>query len=328
MVTSKDVAALAGVSQSTVSYVMSGTRKISPRTRARVEAAMLALGYQPNANARALAGSRTNVIGLVVELSGGIQMAGAIPFIDTIAAVARKGNHDVVLVSAAEGAAGIERLVRRSVVDAIVLMDIEPQDSRLSTLRELGVPAVLIGRPDDPGGLVCVDYDSERAGWLAVTELLAKGAEEVLLLGEPSARSGTIRNTIALFEAGARAAADRQGVPVQVLEPPGKGKAAFDQIADCLAELVTRSGGVVARTPQAVDALLQASLLAHLDDGSVPVVGVCPDDYAETLRRPLTNVSPEPREVSRLAVEAVFAQLADKAPGPAVRLVQPRLTRR
>jgi DNA-binding LacI/PurR family transcriptional regulator len=40
MVTSRDVARLAGVSQSTVSYVMSGRRSISPETRRRVEAAI------------------------------------------------------------------------------------------------------------------------------------------------------------------------------------------------------------------------------------------------------------------------------------------------
>ena len=65
MATSRDVAALAGVSQSTVSYVMSGTRSISPQTRKRVEAAMTELGYHPTANARALASNRANVIGLI-----------------------------------------------------------------------------------------------------------------------------------------------------------------------------------------------------------------------------------------------------------------------
>ncbi|MEU4601960.1 LacI family DNA-binding transcriptional regulator [Kribbella sp. NPDC023972] len=65
--TSKDVAALAGVSQSTVSYVLSGKRPISAETRQRVEDAIAELTYQPNAGARALRGRRTNVVALVVR---------------------------------------------------------------------------------------------------------------------------------------------------------------------------------------------------------------------------------------------------------------------
>src|SRR5258706_12188489 len=64
--TSKDVARLAGVAQSTVSYVMSGNRPISDATRTRVLEAIEALTYQPNAGARALASQRTRVIGLMV----------------------------------------------------------------------------------------------------------------------------------------------------------------------------------------------------------------------------------------------------------------------
>src|SRR3954452_21456189 len=49
--TSKDVARLAGVSQSTVSYVMTGKRPISESTRQRVLAAIEELTYEPNQGA-------------------------------------------------------------------------------------------------------------------------------------------------------------------------------------------------------------------------------------------------------------------------------------
>src|SRR3954470_11569834 len=87
--TSKDVARIAGVSQSTVSYVMTGKRPISERTRQRVLAAMEELTYEPNAGARALAGRRTQVVGLVVPFQPRAGTAGLLPFIETIAACAR-----------------------------------------------------------------------------------------------------------------------------------------------------------------------------------------------------------------------------------------------
>ncbi|MFD1049048.1 LacI family DNA-binding transcriptional regulator, partial [Kibdelosporangium lantanae] len=49
MVTLVDVARHAGVSASTVSYVLSGKRSISEETRRRVEQAVTELGYHPNA---------------------------------------------------------------------------------------------------------------------------------------------------------------------------------------------------------------------------------------------------------------------------------------
>src|SRR3954471_16938679 len=88
--TSKDVARIAGVSQSTVSYVMTGKRPISESTRQRVMAAIEELTYEPNQGARALASQRTNVVGLVVPFSPGADTGALLPFIETIASTARE----------------------------------------------------------------------------------------------------------------------------------------------------------------------------------------------------------------------------------------------
>ena len=66
-VTSHDVAELAGVSRTTVSYVLNRveTANISEDTRKRVYAAAEALGYVPNAAAQMLAGQRSHIVGLV-----------------------------------------------------------------------------------------------------------------------------------------------------------------------------------------------------------------------------------------------------------------------
>ncbi|MGW4796095.1 LacI family DNA-binding transcriptional regulator, partial [Nonomuraea sp. NPDC004297] len=138
--TSKDVAALAGVSQSTVSYVLSGKRPISAETRQRVEAAIERLTYQPNAGARALRGRRTNVIALVARLSESTDVADTIPYIDTVVAQARGRDFDVVLVTAGQGPGELVRLAKRSICDGVVLMDIRGRDDRLATAAALGLP--------------------------------------------------------------------------------------------------------------------------------------------------------------------------------------------
>jgi len=67
-VTSQDVAELAGVSRTTVSFVLNDVSgaKISAETRQRVLEAARQLNYYPASSARSLASGRTNVIGLVV----------------------------------------------------------------------------------------------------------------------------------------------------------------------------------------------------------------------------------------------------------------------
>ncbi len=64
-----DVAKLAGVSQTTVSFVVNDVEgaNIPPETKSRVWAAVKELGYRPNAIARGLRSNRTHTIGFVTD---------------------------------------------------------------------------------------------------------------------------------------------------------------------------------------------------------------------------------------------------------------------
>lgn len=327
--TAAEVAKLAGVSQSTVSYVMSGTRSISGETRERVLAAMRELSYQPNASARALAGRRTSVIGLVVRLAGDTQIPSTYPFIETVTEVARRREYDVVLATGEEGPAEIQRLAMRSIVDAIVLMDIRRKDPRVDVVPTVGVPVVLIGVPDAAEGLHCFDLDSETAGRLAVLELADSGSSEVVLVGEPAMSLETTPNAVARFERGARAEARRRGVTVRMRSRARRNRAGLDDLRRAVRQWAGRRTGVVARSPATLDALLDAFLLEGIEPGAdMPLVALCSDDHAESRRVSVTNVSPEAREISRRAMEAVLALLDGTSRAPGVELVTPRLTRR
>ena len=65
-VTIKDIARIAGVSTSTVSRALSGSKELSEATRERIVKICNEQGYRVNALARSLIRSRTNVIGLIV----------------------------------------------------------------------------------------------------------------------------------------------------------------------------------------------------------------------------------------------------------------------
>ena len=109
-----DVARLARVSVSTVSYVLTGTRPISAATRTKVLAAMAELDYQPNAMARGLATRRSRIVGLLMPmdergLAGdqwrGVAFAGFLQQGEGVQAVAAFR----ALLIVARGAAAVEQ---------------------------------------------------------------------------------------------------------------------------------------------------------------------------------------------------------------------------
>jgi DNA-binding LacI/PurR family transcriptional regulator len=328
--TSRDVARVAGVSQSTVSYVMSGRRSISAETRKRVLDAIEQLTYQPNAGARALASQRTQVVGLVVPFGPTADTAGLLPFIETIASCARAEDHDVLLVTADEGAAGLVRLAGRALCDAIVLMGIGADDARIPVAATLSVPVILIGVPDDSAGLHCVDVDFELAGALAVDELAGLGHERVVLIGHPAEVIERDINFVRRFQRGAEAAAGRHGVGYSVVAPVPPDTAGAREAVERALEGGGRPGIVVPNS-QAVGPVLHALIERRLVPGrDISLIGLCTDAAAEATTPAVTNVSLEPRDVSRRAMEILF-HLLDRggdAPAQLVELIPPRLTRR
>lgn len=103
MVTLAEVAQHAGVSASTVSYVLSGKRSISASTRERVELSIQQLGYHPNAGARALASSRSNIIALMVPLRTDMYVPVMMEIAIAVATSARTHGYDVLLLTGEEG---------------------------------------------------------------------------------------------------------------------------------------------------------------------------------------------------------------------------------
>jgi DNA-binding LacI/PurR family transcriptional regulator len=330
--TSKDVARIAGVSQSTVSYVMTGKRPISEHTRRRVLAAMEQLTYEPNAGARALAGRRTQVVGLVVPFDAAADMAGLLPFIETITSSARAHDYEVLLVTADEGSAGLRRLAGRALCDAIIMMDIREQDERVPVAASLPVPVVLVGVPDDPAGLYCVDLDFEAAARMAVDELVDTQHDEIIVLGYAAAMKLRKVNFVGRFLRSAREQAQARKIPLTVLEPVEVARAAIAEAFDhVLARSAGRRLGLVVPDGGAMGWLLQALRSRGVVPGrDLSIIGLGTDRQAEDSDPPYTNVSLEPRDVSRRAMETLF-WLLDPTPGvgrPAVDLVAPHLTRR
>jgi LacI family transcriptional regulator len=324
-VTITDVARHAGVALSTVSYVLSGKRVISATTRQRVLASVRALGYHPNAGARALASKRSNVIALVLPLRSGMHVPVLMQFATAVVSSARQFNHDVLLMTADEGPDGLTRIAASAMVDGLIAMDVEMRDPRVPLLRVLDRPSVLIGFPADASGLTCVDLDFYRAGAACVEHLAGLGHREVALLGAPSVvyerNTGFAHRT----RAGFLEAAERQGVAA-VAHPCEENAAAVEEELRSL--LVHRPGltGLVVHNEAAVGHVLAAlPALGRSVPQNMSVLAICPDEVAERSSPALSSVLVPADAVGREAVSLLMRKL-DGESVPDATLLDPQLT--
>jgi DNA-binding LacI/PurR family transcriptional regulator len=321
-----DVAKTAGVSASTVSYVLSGKRPISAATRHRVERAIEQLGYRPHAGARALASARTNVIALMAPLRVGVNVGVIMQFVAGVVTSARAVDHDVLLLTQ-DDTTGLDRVASGSMVDALVMMDVEDDDPRIPVLVGLKQPTVLIGLPRDPAGLSCVDLDFEAAGRTAVRHLLDRGHRRVALIGSPPAVLERHTSYAERMLRGFTTACEQAGATFAVEPAESSVAGAYDAV-DRLLDSMPGVTGVVVHNEVALP-----HVLAHLRErgksvpGDVSVVAVCPTDVALAMQSPVTSVDIPAEAIGRVAVEMVVARLGGDQPAE-TRLLAPVLTDR
>lgn len=326
MPTMSDVARAAGVSASTVSYVLSGKRSISEQTRRQVQEAIDRLGYSPHAGARSLASNRSNVLGLMAPLRADVNVSVVMQFVAAVVSAAREFNQDVLLLTQ-EDAGGIERVTSQSMVDGLIMMDIEAADPRIPRLAKLRKPAVLIGVPDNAQGLSCVDFDFAAASRIAVQHLAGLGHRHIAFIGSPPAslaRHATYADRAAAgFEQACRSSdisfslhacgatsADLSGVLDELFGAGAAGPA--------VTGLVVHNEWLV---PMLREALGGLGLSIPKD---VSVVAVAPSDVATASLHPWTAVSIPATDIGRAAVEMVMHRLnADKP--VEMRLIVPAL---
>lgn len=326
MATMNDVARVAGVSTSTVSYVLSGKRAISAETRHQVLAAIEKLGYSPHAGARALASNRSNVLGLMVPLRADVNVSVVMQFVTAVVTTARTFEQDVLLLTQ-DDIGGIERVTSQSIVDGLLMMDVEAKDPRIPLLVKMRKPAVLIGVPDDSFGLSCVDFDFAAASRVSVRHLLELGHRRIALIGSPKAsleRHATYADRVLRgFEDACRDGG------VEFTSRACESSAAA--LAEVLEELVTgplAATGLVVHNefllPILRDTLASMGLKVPED---LSVVAIAPTDVALASTVPWTAVSIPAQDIGRTAVEMVMERLHSEKPTE-VRLIVPTVVQR
>ncbi|MCP3733737.1 LacI family DNA-binding transcriptional regulator [Sphingomonas sp. RP10(2022)] len=327
--TSFDIAALAGVSQPTVSRALRGDRTVSSATRMRIEAIARQLNYKVDKNASSLRRGQSMTLALLFfedPLDDGsfinpffLSMLGSI-----LRTCAARGYD--LLTSFQQLSANWHRDFEDSrKADGIILLgygDYELYKARLEALVAQGTHFVRWGSVDPDNLGVTIGCDNVAGGRMAGEHLIARGAKRIAFVGEandhyPEFRDRYCGLCATLREAGLPV---HPGLHVDALSVEQSGYDATRRLIarDLPFDALFAASDVIALG--AARALTEAQLRVPQD---VAIIGFDDIPAAATTQPPLTTIAQDYRKAGEVLVDTLLRRIAEEPTDTA--LLQPRL---
>lgn len=180
-----DVARLAKVSHQTVSRVLNNNPSIRPETKTRVLKAMESLGYRPSLAARALASSRSKMLGI---LSSDTDFTGPAAMVHHMEAAARAQGYFVVTVGIDANdeqsvQSGIDHLMKLG-IEGLALVTPQLRAVEIARAAVSGIPVVTLDsmyRMDE----LAVSVDNFAGGAAATQHLIDLGHRNIVHISGP-----------------------------------------------------------------------------------------------------------------------------------------------
>jgi len=312
MATRADVAKLAGVSQSTVSYVLSGDRPISEATRTRVLDAVKQLDYHPHVLAGALARGSSHTLALLFPSGEAGISPASLEYITGAANAARElGYHLVLWPSDNQEFKEIKSLCNSGWISGVLLMEIQLSDDRVEYLVKSGVPTALIGRTADDKGLDLVDQDFDAVAKITLDHLHELSHRNIALMDTKSKMDTGIGFSIRSNKA-LKKYARKLGMTLIELWVEGRvsaGRDALNLIRHNHPEVTAIIGLNDLATMGLLNATHEFNLTVPRD---ISIISLStPNEYAETTWPALTTVTMPAHNMGRAAAEVLIQRLKD-----------------
>lgn len=191
-VTIKDVAALAGVSPSTVSRTCKNNPSISEETKERVRKAMAELGYEPNFQASNLASQNSRSIGIILPASAKEVYENSF-YLEAIQGISHYCNgrqYMTTIVTGQDEAEildAVRSMSRSGKVDGFIILYSKKDDPVIDYLFNEGLLYILIGKATQyTNQTIYIDNDNLLAGREAAEYLYQLGHRRIAYLGSDS----------------------------------------------------------------------------------------------------------------------------------------------
>ena len=321
MTTIYDIAKAAGVTATTVSYVLSGKGGVGQATRERVLKYAQELGYRPNLIARSLTKQSTRTIGFVVPNIGNPYYAGLAEVVECLAYEA--GIRVFITNTYRDNRLGqelLDDLISRH-VDGIIVVSEGLSSTILQGLQAkspLRLPIVrCVIEGDEPTAFPAVTFDFFKAGHLAGEHLLELGHQRIGIVVDGLANEdGQIERILhPLRLAGFSEALAQAGYP---LDPSliGIGDSSVESSKKATQRLLQLSNPPTAlfatNDLMALGVISKAWELGIAVPQQLSVVGFDDISLAASHVPPLTTVAMRESAVARLALELLFGMMEGK----------------
>lgn len=326
MTTMAQVAREAGVSTTTVSHVLNGTRHVNEKTVQRVRAAIERTGYRPHSIARALAGARTQSIGLAIS---GISNPYFMDVIAAIEAAAAARRHTLLLADTHDEPEKelqmVQELVLRRVDGLLLAPSAQAPAHALRYLATQPLPCVLLDR-FLPVAIDQIGTENEQPTTQLVEHLIIRGHRRIGLVAGLEGLSTTEERI-----SGYRRALQQHGVAMDDAliaygasqhEPA---RAATHRLLDMTDPPTALMAGNNAMTIGVMHALRERGLDVP---GDIALVAFDDFEWSDLFRPRLTVIAQPTRAIGEQAVELLLSRLDEPdRPVQSIRL-QPRLVHR
>lgn len=298
-----DVARKAGVGTTTVSRVINGGHRVSPRTLNRVRAVIEQLGYMPNQAARILKGERTKTIGLVIP-------SIADSFFSSCAEAAQeisRANDSLLIVTVTNNDPHIEmenlNVLMRHRTDGLLLAAANYQSETLADfLGRVSVPIVAFDRPLPK--IPSVIADNYKGSRMATEHLIGHGYKRILCLGGETTLY-TLRERLR----GYRHAIEESGLPAIIDMSVKDYKSAEYAIESHLAASEPPDAIFTLKNSITIFAFETLQKLKIPVPKSVALLGFDDFELASTLRPSISVIQQPIEDLGRVAAEILFEQL-------------------
>lgn len=311
MATIKDVAALAGISYTTVSHVLNKTRPVSEPVRLKVEAAIAELDYVPSAVARSLKARSTATIGLLVPSSVNPYFAELARGIEDNC---ERNGYCVILCNSDDNPQkqrNYLRMLLEKRIDGLIVASVGEDADLLDSLSTVRTPMVVVDRALEgvDADLVCIDH--EQGGYLATRHLLALGHRDIACISGPaqtcSAKMRLAGFQRALAEAGVSLRAGR------VVASDFTSLGGYDAAAKLLDE--QRPTAIFAANDMIGIGVLRAAAERNIVVPSeLSVIGFDDIQISQYVFPALTTVGQSIRELGERAAELLLRRIAEPTP--------------
>mgnify|MGYP005848684037 CR=1 FL=1 len=179
-VTITDVARLAGVSPTAVSFAFNNPSQLNPATVSRILNAARELGYAPNPLARTLLSGRVGVLGVLVPQALVAIFANPFfaSFLQGVGSVCDDHGLTLLVVPPLDGS--LDGAIARAPVDGLIIVGLNEHHHEVAPLLKRRVPFVIVD--GDAEVASSVNIDDESGAYAAAAHLLAHGQRDVLIL--------------------------------------------------------------------------------------------------------------------------------------------------